>query len=802
MNSKLITEKEFPAFLFEYKADLVKKSLQFTCLNDLSELMLGIPSHVFETNQAAFMELLGSAVADSFKETLFASETKHQSWDFSFFLTGKDWMEIKGQCNHCEGDLIKGTAMVFNAGEKMAALKKSEAQLASLNELHDLIINFSTMLVKSGVDDVHSVINITLQRLGDYAQVDRVYIFEHNIEEDVVNNTYEWCSEDISPEIENLQGIPFDLVPRWKEKFALNEYVYIPLIAEIDPEYAAEKEILEPQGIISLLALPMFYGNKLYGFIGFDAVKKQREWSDEHIALLRLAGEIISGTINRAKFETEIIEARRVAEEANNAKSEFLATMSHEIRTPMNAILGFSEILHNTAENDQNKAYLNAVLTSGKTLLSLINDILDLSKIESGQLEINEEPVNMEIVFNEITQVFKSKASEKNLYLQVELQQGFPEHLLLDDVRLRQVLFNLIGNAVKFTHEGGVNVKVGFDLNETENTGFDISISIQDTGIGIPEKSIHKIFQSFFQVEGSNTRKYDGTGLGLAISQKLVQIMGGQLNVQSIEDVGSTFTLKLFAVKPSEARQETKDEFDWSACEVKFVGSKILVVDDVEFNRELVKSFLKAHKLEVLEAKSGIEGVDICTLYQPDLVLMDLRMPKMNGYDATEILRQQPVTMHIPIIAFTASSMKHDESRIRKLFSDYVRKPISRNDLVTILIKYLPHELITLTTDPLPKQENGINISIGQINGFIAAFEERDLMQMLSQLKIFMDIDLLSSFISELEFIARQFALNQVIELLDKLKEDKTKFDFENYHMHISKLADLIQQLQLQSKSL
>jgi CheY-like chemotaxis protein len=384
----------------------------------------------------------------------------------------------------------------------------------------------------------------------------------------------------------------------------------------------------------------------------------------------------------------------------------------------------------------------------------------------------------------------------------MQLQQGFPEHLLLDDIRLRQILFNLIGNAVKFTHEGGVSVKVEYEPNVTDYTCYDITISIQDTGIGIPETSIHKIFQSFFQVEGSNTRKYDGTGLGLAISQKLVHIMGGQLSVQSVEGMGSTFTVKLFDLKPAEAKKETKDEFDWSGCEIKFAGSKILVVDDVEFNRELVKSFLMSHKLEILEAKSGIEGVDICTMYQPDLVLMDLRMPKMNGYEATEILRQQPETMHIPIIAFTASSMKHDESRIRKLFSDYVRKPISRNDLVAILIKYLPHKAINLTTDSLVKQETEIDVTPDQINGFLAAYQERELPQLLSQLNIFMDIDLLNTFISELEFIARQFALSHVIDLLEKLKEDKIKFDFENYHMHIIKLAELIQQFQHQSKSL
>lgn len=779
----------FPAFFFEYELKPGHEPA-IRCLHAGAAPLIGLISSDLEQNPSLLMEKMLPQDAAAMQLLL-----SKPAWEFSFKLPEAGWMEAKGLMVANQQNHVYGKGMIFQAGEKMTALEHSEAQLASLNELHGLIIRFSNQLVKAASHEVNDAINNTLMQLGEYAHVDRVYIFEHDAVADVVNNTFEWCSQGTSPEIDNLQGIPFDLVPRWKEKFALNEYVYIPLIAEIADEYAAEKEILEPQGIISLLALPMFYGSKLYGFIGFDAVKQQREWSEEHIALLRLAGEIIAGTIHRGRFETEIIEARRVAEEANNAKSDFLATMSHEIRTPMNAILGFSEILRNTSENEQSRTYLNAVLSSGRTLLALINDILDLSKIESGQLEINEQPVEMAAIINEIKQVFLPKVSEKQLYLNIHLQDGCPQQLLLDGVRLRQILFNIIGNAVKFTHHGGVDVDVSYHIPEDDDLHVDLSFAVSDTGIGIPEKALGKIFQSFFQVEGSNTRKYDGTGLGLAIAQRLVQAMGGTLNVVSTEGQGSVFTMRLFGIERTHFKTIPKDEFEWKGGEISFEPATILVVDDVEFNRDLVRSFLKNHQLKVLEAATGTEGVEMCSTHKPQLVLMDLRMPRMNGYDATEILRKQPETSQIPVIAFTASSMKHDEIRIRKLFSDYVRKPISRNELMATLTKFLPHRVIENQVAPAASNETELPFSQQQLEGFLDAFVLRNLDEKLALLHNFMDTDLLEAFLKDADFIARQFAMHQIVELIMLLREDKQNFDFGNYHLHIHQLSTLVNQL-------
>lgn len=440
--------------------------------------------------------------------------------------------------------------------------------------------------------------------------------------------------------------------------------------------------------------------------------------------------------------------------------------------------------------NAQNKTYINAVLTSGKTLLTLINDILDLSKIESGRLMLQPESVNIANVFADISQIFQVKLLEKNLSLNIEIPSDLPSQLLLDDTRLRQILFNLIGNAIKFTHTGGVNAKVSFANHPTENDSISLSISISDTGIGIPEKAMPKLFNSFFQVESSNTCKYDGTGLGLAISKKLVLMMGGTLTVESKVNVGSTFTLNINKVAISNELRESKPQHHWQDCEIQFQGSKILVVDDVDFNRQLVKSFLNTHNIQVIEAASGKEGVDKCINELPDLVLMDLRMPVMSGYEATDLLRHHEQTKDIPIVAFTASSMAHDDAKIKSLFDDYVRKPIGRNDLVDMLTQHLPFEVIGMPDTKQPADIPKQSISNEQIQGFKQAFDERNLQQKLDQLLIFMDIELLDGFLNEMEFITRQFALMEMIDLIQLLKKDQQNFDFESYHHHLNQLVN------------
>jgi signal transduction histidine kinase/DNA-binding response OmpR family regulator len=789
-----------PAFVFRYDYNAKTGHANFPYSNSGLGLFTGLSPADIANDAAPLFAKVHKDDLPLVSESMKKSAETMNEWTCEFRLTNASgkaiWMEGTGKPLKKENGIISGYGLITRSKDKMLALKKSEEKLQSLNELHSLINQFSSLLMQASVNELHQAIDTTLQGLGEYAQVDRVYIFEHDSIQDEVNNTFEWCAAGINPEIDSLQGIPFDAVPRWKEKFNANEHVYIPLVSEIADEYHIEKDILEPQGIISLLALPIYYGERFIGFIGFDSVRNKREWSADHIALLRLAGEIIAGSIYREQFEKDIIEARKIAEDANKAKSEFLANMSHEIRTPMNAILGFSEIMLNTTNDDKNKKYLNTILSSGRTLLSLINDILDLSKIEAGQMEIVEEPTRIHVVFNEIIQIFQARAAEKNLSLEMDIDPNFPEIVTLDDVRLRQILFNLVGNAIKFTQKGSVTVAAKSKPSEIDSRLVDIEIKVNDTGIGIDPAYHDMIFKSFYMIESDNTRKYGGTGLGLSITQKLVQIMGGTIRLESNPGQGSDFIICLKSVEISSHEPIKKSVFDWHADQVVFEKATILIVDDVDFNRELVKSFLSEFNLTIVEAINGKAGIEMAKTHQPDLVLMDLRMPVMNGYEATEILAARPETAKIPVIAFTASSMKHDEELIKKLFSDYLRKPIGRDELIHCLIRFLPHKLKQEDTETNKVPETDFSMAIKAysrevLQGFILEFNN-NLQQQLDALKSFMDVELLDEFLVALKALSEKHKIDLFEKNIYNLRLDAANFDFENFNNHIALLEQNI----------
>ncbi len=404
---------------------------------------------------------------------------------------------------------------------------------------------------------------------------------------------------------------------------------------------------------------------------------------------------LIQGSINSmiatVAFKTkELKESQVKADAANRAKSEFLANMSHELRTPLNAVTGFCELLSSLVSDKKQKSYLNAIKTAGKSLLTLINDILDLSKIEAGMMEIQLAPVNPQIIFNEIEQIFKMKIIDKNLQFITDIDKYLPSALILDETRLRQILLNLVGNAVKFTEYGHIRLSVKQIYKTGDKSSIDLIISVEDTGIGISEQDQEIIFESFKQQYGHNTRKFGGTGLGLSISKRLAEIMNGQITVRSTVGTGSIFEITLKDVNVSSAEVSAIEE---RACDIEntcFEKANVLIVDDIESNRDMLSELLSMVNLNVLTAENGQEAVLLAREYKPDIILMDIRMPVMDGIEATKKLKQDPKTKHIPVIAITASSSSDEKSEIlAKGLDGYLTKPVKVNILFDELSRYL-----------------------------------------------------------------------------------------------------------------
>ncbi len=402
---------------------------------------------------------------------------------------------------------------------------------------------------------------------------------------------------------------------------------------------------------------------------------------------------VLSDITQRKQIEGELIKAKELAEEASKAKEQFLSTMSHEIRTPMNAVIGMTNILLNENPKPEQLPNLTALKYSAENLLALLNDILDFSKIEAGKIEISSLPIDIKTTAENLRNSFDQLAKEKGIELKTSIDKRIPLNLLGDQVRINQVLTNLIGNALKFTEKGSVelSLKLVKDLKNSAHIAF----SISDTGIGINKNFLGSIFREFTQVNAETTRRFGGTGLGLAISQRLVKLQGGSIKVRSIPEKGSTFyfTLKLSKYDPSLIKNQNVE-----ILEEKLIFSKpykILVVEDNEINKLIAEKFLVKWGLAVDHAENGKEAIDKISENSYDLILMDLEMPVMSGYEATTIIRSLPdaTKSKVPIIALTASAMQDIQRKIYSLgMNDFVIKPFNPAELRKILFYHLENQ--------------------------------------------------------------------------------------------------------------
>lgn len=421
----------------------------------------------------------------------------------------------------------------------------------------------------------------------------------------------------------------------------------------------------------------------------------------------KVFAELATGIAEEEKRNAE--NATLIAENAVKAKQQFLSNMSHEIRTPMNAIIGFTKVVLKTHLNSKQKEYLDAIKISGDALIVLINDILDLAKVDAGKMSFEKTPFELKSSISSMLHLFETKIQEKNLKLIKQYDSNIPVVIVGDPIRLHQIILNLISNAVKFTSKGKITVAVRLIEEDIENTT--VEFAVTDTGIGIPEEKIVAIFDNFQQASSATSSTYGGTGLGLAIVKQLVESQGGSIKVISKEGEGTTFSFRLtFEKTTTNAEEETE------ILAVDKIGKniKILVVEDIPLNQLLMKTLLDDFGFECDIAKNGKIAIEKMKINSYDLVLMDLQMPKMNGFEATEYIRKK-MNSNIPIIALTADVTTVDLDKCKSVgMNDYIAKPVDErllyNKIVSIIRQALDKNNKEIKNDIIPQMQKCINL--------------------------------------------------------------------------------------------
>ncbi|HVU28487.1 MAG TPA: ATP-binding protein [Verrucomicrobiae bacterium] len=500
-------------------------------------------------------------------------------------------------------------------------------------------------------------------------------------------------------------------------------------------------------------------------------------------------------TLKHQLRERELVEAKLQAEQSNREKTVFLANVSHEIRTPMNAILGFSELLEGDLRDPKHRQYLRTIRSSAGSLLQLINDILDMSKIEAGVMELNPEPTDPRELCDFIRTLFSEPAAKKGLKLECHIAEDLPRALLIDRIRLRQILVNLVGNAVKFTDTGSVETRI---LWERRQAGSHVTLIIEvlDTGVGIPQDRLDAIFKPFVQAGAHPEKEKQGSGLGLSIVKRLVETMGGTVTVSSMMSQGSAFHLRFpnvpISMRLSSSQKLLPDgEVDFNELRPAI----LLVVDDNETNCELMAAMFAGSHHRLVFASNGEEAIHKALEIKPDVILLDVRMPGISGGEVLAKIRESNGLELTPIIAVTASSLTDEESSLKIQFSGYIRKPFSKRELFEELTEFLPHYLKI--------EKNGQNQAQSPESSKDLAPAPKELVSRLRQLEVepwpslrdSVAINESKLFARDLKDLGRKWHCQPLVIYAHTLLNDAENYAVTDLEKHLGEFATLVERL-------
>lgn len=603
---------------------------------------------------------------------------------FAFFLMRYIEQLIKALREQSEEIVDQNKNLQQQVEQQVGEVVYHDQMLRASNEV-------ASLLLASNVEDFDQVLHECMGVLARSVDADRMYIWKNHMKGDKLHCTQiiEW-SEEVEPQQDKdlAIDIPYDEnIPGWEEAFTNGRSVN-GLVRNLSP---AEQAQLSPQGIISILVVPVYYKGEFWGFIGFDDCHSEREFSKAQESILRTAGFLIATALLRNEMTTELIRAQEAALAGTKAKSKFLASMSHEIRTPINAITGMVAIAKDTQDVVQIYDYLEKIDGVTRQLLGIINDILDMSKIEAGKMNLAAEVFDLYNLLDNVKNIIGVRTEEKRQELKLYMDEKVPRCVEGDELRITQILLNLLSNATKFTpEEGKIQVKVEC-LGEDE-VYYNLRFSVKDNGIGISKDQQAVVFKSFEQAERSTARVYGGTGLGLVISKHIAEMMHGGITLESELGKGSCFIVDIKVKKASALEKNEGEEYAESSFSLE--GKSILLAEDIEINREIVITLLSRKGAKVYWGENGEE---VLHLFQKDpelydLILMDIQMPVMDGYEATEKIRSSGLERAetIPIIAMTANAFAEDVKKcLAAGMNGHIPKPVDVKVLYQTLFEVL-----------------------------------------------------------------------------------------------------------------